>query len=55
MEMPYYDEKAVDEANVKAGNGQTQDNRSSNQPMTKNWVAGASPWKRPKFQERWRS
>lgn len=36
---------------MKARNGQTQDNRSSNQSMTKNWVADASPWKGPRFQE----
>jgi hypothetical protein len=41
--MPYNDENAVDGADVKAGNGQTQDTRSSNQSMTENWVADASP------------
>jgi len=29
---------------MKAGNGQTQDNRSPNQSMMKNWVADASQW-----------
>jgi len=41
--MLYYDGNAVDEADVKARNGQTQDNRSPNQSMMKNWVADASP------------
>jgi len=42
MEMLYYDGNAVDEADVKARNGQTQGNRSPNQSM-KDWVADASP------------
>ena len=41
--MPYNDEKVVDVADVRAGNGQTQDNRSSNQSMTRNLVADANP------------
>jgi len=51
MGMPYYDDNAVDEA-MKARNSQTQDNRSSNQSVMKNWAADASLWRKPRFQER---
>ena len=39
MKVSYCDDNAVDEVDVKAKNGRTQDNRSSNQSMMENWVA----------------